>query len=402
MAFLRILPLALLIVPLASAGELVTLDNKKATGDITGFTAEGVKFKSGGMEDVYEFTKLDSITLLPNIGEITPGKNIDVELIDGTLFHCTDFKIRNKTAVLTLLSSTAGPGLTIEFPAKNILYMIRDLSDGKLNQAFRNYLSKRSKLDVWIVKGMETLDAIEGTFGDGDEKGEIITFQIKDQPKSPIQFAALYGAIFSPPTDVKVAQTVCRVIDANKNVLNAKSVALAPDKRVLVETTTGVTVDYPSMAHIAKFDFAAGAMRYLSAMNPIKVDLSSPDGFQPEVYRRDRSLDNKDIRIEGKAYPRGLALHSKTVLTYDLAGQYKIFQALAGVDDCVEGENVVTLTIETDLSAKPLFKEVFEKGKTRPKMLNLAVLNVKQLRITVESNFLVGGQLDLADAKVLK
>ena len=39
----------------------------------------------------------------------------------------------------------------------------------------------------------------------------------------------------------------------------------------------------------------------------------------------------------------------------------------------------------------------------QPKALNLAVLNVKQLRITVESDFLdLGNQVDLVDAKVLK
>jgi hypothetical protein len=401
MAFLRILPLAFLIVPLANAAELVTLDNKKATGEISGFTADGVKFKSGGMEQVYEYTKLESITIIPNAGDPALGaKGIEVELIDGTLFHCTDFRIKNKTAILTL-AAKAGPGKTVEFPANHILYMIRDVSDPKLNQAFRNHLRKRGRVDLWIIKGTDTLDAVEGTFGDGDDKGEIITFQIKDRPKSPIQFTTLFGAVFSP-SEVKVAQTVCKVIDADKNVLNTKSIALNSQNNVIVETTTGVKVEYPSLGAIAKIDFSAGAMRFLSAMDPVKVEMTSADGLAPEVYRRDRSLDNDSIRIDKVPYTRGLAIHSRTVLTYDLGGQYKIFQALAGIDDCVEGENEVTLTIESNLTAKPLLKEVFKKGQTKSKQLNLSVLNVKELRITVESNFLVGGQLDLADARVLR
>jgi hypothetical protein len=401
MACYRILPLVLLIVPLAHAAELATLDNKKATGEIAGFTADGVKFKSGGMEQVYEYTKLESITIIPNAGDPGLGaKGIEVELIDGTLFHCSDFRIKNKTAIITLAAKT-GPGRIVEFPASNILYMIRDISDPKINQAFRNLLLKRGRVDMWIIKGTDTLDAVEGTFGDGDDKGEIITFQIRDRPKNPIQFTTLYGAIFSP-SDVKVAQTVCKVIDADKNVLNAKAISLTSTSGVLIETTTGVKVEYPALNAIAKFDFSAGAMRYLSAMSPTKVDMTSADGLPPEVYRRDRSLDNDSIRIDKVPYTRGLAIHSRTVLTYDLAGQYKIFSALAGIDDCVEGENEVTLTISSNLNAKPLFKEVFKKGQTKSKLLNLNVLNVKELTITVESNFLVGGQLDLADARVLK
>ena len=401
MAPFRILCLLLAAAPVASAADLLTLDNKKTAGNIVDFTADAVIFRST-VEETYEYTKLDSITILPNVGEPS-AKAIQVELIDGTLFNCSDFKIKNKTAVITLLSNN-GASQTLEFPANNILYMIRDLSDPKYNQAFRNILSKRTKLDKWIVerKDAGTIDEVSGTFSDGDDKGEIINFQLENGTKTQIQFASLYGAIFSTPPELKVAQTVCRVIDANRNVLNAKSIVMTDKKSIIVETTTGVKIEYPALTAIAKFDFSAGAMRFLSALNPIKVEMSDPVGLPPEPYRRDRSLDNDKIRIDKIPYERGLAIHSKTVLTYDLGGQYKIFQALAGIDDCVEGENVVTLTIETDLAAKPLFKETFKKGETKSKMLNLNVLNVKQLRITVESEFLIGGQLDLADAKVLK
>ncbi len=402
MALSRTLILLLVVAPLAGAAELTTLDNKKATGEIVGFKADGLVFRNGAADETYEYTKLDAVTLNNNPGD-PPGKWIEVELIDGTNFRCTDFRIKKKTAVLTLATKN-GPGQMLEFPANNVLYMIRDLSDPKYNQAFRNILSKRGKLDKWIVESKDktTLDGLDGTFSDGDEKGEIIQFEIVGQPKTPIQFTTLYGAIFSSPPEIQVAQTVCRVIDLNKNVLNARSIKLTEQKSVIIETTTGVKIEYPALTAIAKFDFSAGAMRFLSALNPIKVEMSDPVGLPPEPYRRDRSLDNDMIRIEKTPYTRGLAIHSKTVLTYDLAGQYKIFQALAGIDDCVEGENEVTLTIETDLAAKPLFKEVFKKGETKPKQLNLNVLNVKQLKITVESNFLVGGQLDLAEAKVLK
>lgn len=399
MAPFRCLALLFLFVPLANSAELVTLDNKKAVGDIAGFTAEGVVFKTPTGDETYEYTKIDAITVSANPLDPT-GKWIEVELIDGTQFRCSDFRIKNKTAVLTLLSKL-GAGQVVEFPAKQVLYMIRDVSDPKLNQAFRNHLSKRGKRDMWIVNKPETLDAVPGTFGDGDDKGDIITFETESGLKNPIQFTSLYGAIFSPPTDIQVGQTVCRVMDVNKNMLNAKSIKLTDKKSVEIETTTGVKIEYANMASISKFDFSAGAMRFLSALNPIKVDITSADGLPPEIYRRDRSLDNQEIKIKGKPYNRGLAIHSRTVLTYDLGGQYKIFQAMAGTDDCVEGENVVTLTVSSELNAKPLFQQVFKKGE-EPKLLNLNVLNVKQLTIVVESANLVGGQLDLADAKVLK
>jgi hypothetical protein len=70
------------------------------------------------------------------------------------------------------------------------------------------------------------------------------------------------------------------------------------------------------------------------------------------------------------------------------------------VDDCVEGDSKVILTIEADF--KPVLREVVRKSDP-PKRLNLSMLNVKELRITVESEFLdLGNQVNLVDAKVMK
>ena len=209
----------------------------------------------------------------------------------------------------------------------------------------------------------------------------------------------IFGMIFSPP-QAAVAATVCRVIDTSNNILNAKELTVTDKGGLLVETITGVKIDYPAMNQIAKLDFSAGSMLYLSNANPIKVEQSSTEGA-PETYRRDRNLDNGELKIDSKAYAKGLALHSRTVLTYDLGGKFKLLQAIAGVDDSVEGEDCkAILTIEGD--SKPLFKQVIKKGDPA-KPLNLTVLNVKELRITVESDFLdLGNQVDLADAKLLK
>jgi hypothetical protein len=257
----------------------------------------------------------------------------------------------------------------------------------------------------------KTLDAIPGTFGDGDAQGEAVNFVIEAKnEKVAIQLSRVYGMILSPPSGAQAAQTVCRVIDAQENVLYAKSVAVfkhaekkgGVEETVTgldVETVTGVRIKYPSLDMINKLDFSAGAVKYLSDLNPDKVEISSNVGTA-EAYRRDRNLDNEEIKIAQKRYSKGLALHSRTVLTYGLGGNYKVFEAVVGVDDCVEGESNAKLTIEADL--KPIFTGVIKKGD-KPKVLNLAILNVKELRITVESEFLdLGNQVDLGGARVLK
>jgi hypothetical protein len=278
--------------------------------------------------------------------------------------------------------------------------MIRDVSDPKLNQAFRGFLARRGKRDLWIVAKGETLDAVPGTFGDGDDMGDSVSFEFEaNNQKVSIQVSRIYGMIFNQPPGIQAAQTVCRVVDSQSNVLFAKALDFKENKPLVVETVMGVRVEYPTIDGISKFDFSAGAMNYLSDLTPEKIDLSSTEGV-PEPYRRDRNLDNETMMIDKVKYPKGLALHSRTVLTYRLDGKYKIFEAVAGVDDSVVGDSKVLLIIEGDL--KPLFNGVVKKGD-KPKMLNLAVLNVKELRITVDSDlFDLGNQVNLGAAKVRK
>ncbi len=380
------------------SAEVTSLDGKKWKGDIVSISPKQLALKTSAGVENFELTKLDSVELAPVAGPdaAASAKSIQVELVDGSQFRCTEFKIKNKTAILKLL----GSNLTVEAPASLLLYMIRDLSDPKIEQAFRGILAKRAKRDIWVVLKGGTLDGVNGTFGDGDADGATIAFQLEaNEEKLKIQMSRIHGMIFNPPP-VAVAATVCRVVDAGNNVLNAKGLTVTEKGGLLVETITGVKIDYPAMNLIAKLDFSAGSMLYLSNAAPIKVELSSTEGT-PETFRRDRNLDNGELKIASKQYGKGLAIHSRTVLTYDLGGKFKLFQAIAGVDDSVEGEDCkVTLTIEGD--SRPIFKQVIKKGDP-PKPLNLTVLNVKELRITVESDFLdLGNQVDLADAKLLK
>jgi hypothetical protein len=403
MALLRALLVAFGIVSLARGAELSTLDGKRHVGDLVSIDAKELVFRTKESNQAFEITKIDCIDVHKE--EAINPKVIEVELLDGAHFRCSDFKVRGSTVVLTL----DGSKRLVEFPAALMLFMVRDISDPKLNQAFRAILAKRGKRDMWIVrKPDQSLDVIQGTFGDGDAKGESIGFELEaNAEKLNVQFTKVFGMIFNPQP-ISAAQTICKVIDTRKNVIYAKSFTFGADKSFIVESITGVKVAYPGIESIYKLDFSAGSVLYLSNAEPIKVEHTSTEG-QPEPYRRDRNLDNDALIVKDKdamgkdiqrKFAKGLALHSRTVLTYDLGGKFKQFQAIAGVDECVEGDSKVTLTIEADF--KPVFKQVIKKGDDL-KPINLAILNVKQLRITVESDlFDLGNQVDLLDAKVLR
>ncbi|MHC4716937.1 MAG: NPCBM/NEW2 domain-containing protein, partial [Planctomycetota bacterium] len=89
-------------------------------------------------------------------------------------------------------------------------------------------------------------------------------------------------------------------------------------------------------ASVAAIRFGSDRVVYLSDLDPAKVsqaglfDVTFP-------FRRDRSSSGKPIRLGGKTYDRGLGLHSRCRLTYDLGGRFAVLTALAGIDDAARG-----------------------------------------------------------------
>jgi hypothetical protein len=151
---------------------------------------------------------------------------------------------------------------------------------------------------------------------------------------------------------------------------------------------------------LARLDFSQGKLTYLSDVEPVKV-VETSTLERVDHYRRDKNLDDGPIRLAGKQYPKGLALHAYAELVYDIGGQYKEFKTVLGVDDQVGGNSNVKVTVEGD--GKELFTaEVRRKAEPRP--VTIDVRNVKLLRIVVSSANLLdlGDHVDLADAKVSK
>src|SRR5262249_42939874 len=194
---------------------------------------------------------------------------------------------------------------------------------------------------------------------------------------------------------------ICKVIDSDGNELVAAAVGRTA-KGYSITTVSGVKVDL-DQAQVSKFDFAAGSVKYLSDLDPVGLEESGTD---PEHYQRDKNLDKRPIQIfmdpaAGKVetFPKGLTLKARTMITYELKGQYKTFRAVLGVDADKENEagSQVKVTVDDAAAGVNLFKGTVKRGD-KPVDLNLNVANVDRLKITVESDGTVtdlGNQVSL-------
>jgi hypothetical protein len=159
---------------------------------------------------------------------------------------------------------------------------------------------------------------------------------------------------------------------------------------------------------VQRLDFSQGKVLYLSAVEPREVQYTPYFDFVFE-YQRDRHLFGGPLRLGGRTYTRGLAIHSKTVLRYRLGGEYRRFTAMLGLDpeikfDPGRPETRREARFEVRGDGRVLFAKDVLAGEP-PEPLELSVDGVVDLEIVVEfgrDNSDIGDRVHLGDAKVLK
>jgi hypothetical protein len=327
----------------------------------------------------------------------------DVELTDGSLFHCKEWTIKGKQVELKTLA-----GQEIKLPLLAVANILANAQDEKYRKEWTARLSRKHRRDVVAMLNEKgTVNPIEGTLGDADAEGKTIEFQIASGKKGDIVLTRLHGLIFQRELDPNAPPVLCKLSDTHGDFLMVSALAKTPTG-LAVTTPAGARIDVP-LDVVARLDYTLDKIAFLSQVDPVKVVQTSNFDFI-DTYRRDKNLDNGPLRIHGEVYTLGLALHAHTELEYDLRGDYREFHAIAGIDQSVGGVGgPVVLVIEgvIDGETKELYKKTYTRKDSRDKkdgVIDLNIKDVQKLRIIVRSGDLFdnGKHLDLVNAKVQK
>jgi hypothetical protein len=147
-----------------------------------------------------------------------------------------------------------------------------------------------------------------------------------------------------------------------------------------IQTGWGQDVSLPA-GDIQSVRFRGGKMTYLSDLNPSKVEEAPFFGHRLS-WRRDVNLVGEPLKIKGRTYDHGLAVHSRCGLTYDLNGRYSRFEVLVGFDDAAKSKGRVDCRVIAD--GKELYANHDLKADAPPVHLALPVEGVEQLRLSVD------------------
>lgn len=137
---------------------------------------------------------------------------------------------------------------------------------------------------------------------------------------------------------------------------------------------------------------------YLSDLNWVSQSV----GFGGTV-RKDASIDDNPITLNGTVYAKGLGAHAQSEIVYNLAGNYMAFRSVIGVDDEILDDNphgeIVFKVYGDDLL---LYESALLGPTDAPIVLDIDVTGVQTLKLVAEqgvNNF--GDHADWADALIV-
>src|SRR5262249_23379340 len=126
------------------------------------------------------------------------------------------------------------------------------------------------------------------------------------------------------------------------------------------------------------------------------------DAVMPPVV--DGSPKNRDLRVGGGSYDKGIGMHGACRMTFDLGGAYKRFESLVGLDDVTGREGSARVQVLVDGNPRKLGIERDLTHRNGPMSVRVAVSGAKQLTLVVDFGERGDVQADVnwVDARLIK
>lgn len=270
---------------------------------------------------------------------------------------------------------------------------------------------RRDEVATWLLGRKETRDELRLLNGD------VLTGEVTGWPNDSVLLKTSGGEIKLPTSDVRdigfnpellalpEPKELCWLVSLRDG---SRITLLASKSRINGETlkaahVSGVSWDIP-LASIYECRVLRGRAVFLSDLTPLETKHTP---FLPSSrawpWQRDRSVTGRPLRLGGREFPKGLGMHSRTTATFDLAGKYRAFHAIVGLDDTTTGEGTATCTVEVDgqrVFEVPVLSR--QKGPIRLPLID--VTGAKRLTLTVDFGELGDSQdhVDWGDAVLIR
>lgn len=264
-------------------------------------------------------------------------------------------------------------------------------------QQFDVRLAEPNAEDTAVVLGREKeISQVTGV-AHGVTDGKLkFTFEEEDRS---INVGRLVGLVYAKGPKKPSTAKPYQIVNLLSGDLLAGEWKSADDNELSFDTAWGA-IAVPRSA-VLRVVFRNGKVTFVSDLEPVAVE-ETPYFGRLMSYRRDQSLDGGALKLKGKTYNKGLAVHSRSVLTYAVDGEYESFKATAAFDESSQGRGRVVLRVVGDDTE--LFVEPDLAATAEPVSIDVPLSGIKQLSLEVDYGEAedTGDRVIWADARLFR
>jgi len=361
----------------AQHDQVTTFDGRMQSGQISSIDADGnVKLADGSM--VLKLDELTSIERPAQSDAAAPKLRFAVDLLGGGRLLASDLTVANQQCHLR--SADMG---SLDLPVEWIA-AIRFQGDANLPGVEAALKEAKRDTDRIFVQSGQAIQAVDGLIEglDGQELSFEWQGKIRKVPRDSLR--AIVLAIVGDPARRETGATVTTQAGAS---VPGRIVSLA-DSKLTVEIAPKInaTFDWQSVRNIK---VRSSRLAFLSDLDPVEA-VDEPIVTQAMPWQRDRSVSGKPLSMSGRVYDKGLGVHARNLLRYDIGGRFDEFAATIGLDAASEGRGDCEFVVRAD--GRELLRQRV-RGQETPREIKLDVRGARQLTLLVEP----GEELDLAD-----
>jgi hypothetical protein len=260
-------------------------------------------------------------------------------------------------------------------------------------ERFRASLAERDRSrDRVFVAGPAGLVPVDAAVERIGPDALTLTWQGKARTIATAKVAAV---VFANPA--AAAPAPARVLLQDGSLAAGRIVSLKKGRLALAVGSRPVQVP---LEHVLGIEIRNARLTFLSDLTPAGARYT-PFFAHVWKHRTDRSVGGGPLRLGGRTWARGIGCHTRTELAWDLAGGYRTFAAVIGIDDAARPRGAAAFVVKAD--GRVLYSGV-RTGLDAPLPIALPVRGVKRLTLVTDfgPDASDGDHADWADAKLMK
>jgi hypothetical protein len=374
----------LLFPSLLAADELEAIDGARITGKVASISSSGEVTGEG----IPAGTKLDTLqSIIRDVKGVQARPKYILETHGDGRLLVDAIALADDRFTVTL---TGGKEMVLPLDAVRCVRLEPDLQMASFKEALAH---PSAEFDRIFVKVDKQIDVVKGLILALDDSE--LTIQFNKQTRQ-LQREQVHGIVLAQAGEPKLQPASVQLANGSRIVGKVASLA---NGELQLELPGGAKASL-SVESVERISLRSPRVAWLSDLEPASVKeetiltLARP-------WQRDRSVTGKTLTLGTKAFSRGLGVHSRSELTYEVPDGFDLFVVTVGIDASAGGKGDCQFEL---LDGNRSLWQQRIKGSDPGQSVSVELKGVKQLTLLVDpgSDFDLGDHADWCDARFLK